>query len=254
MSEIVGGQFDWVEVGRVSRQVEKRRARGLDGFTHPGGKMDFEMVDDDDIGALERRYQALFLRLSAPRPPPSTPPLHHDAGRPQTGWSANGLRHMADQSHAACAAPARPSHVGRSGGLVDEHQPGRVKQTLLPPSPRHVSRFCSAARMGFFNRDVVPCEKPPNGGAAADDRMAATIPSRVKSGCLATSSRSQAACASNGDVLPPLGFGGGASEPHKPLHPLHRRTHAHLEPFRRLVPQRACLDALHQPYPQVQAP
>jgi len=47
-------------------------------------------------------------------------------------------------------------------------------------------------------------------------------------------------------------FGGDASEPHKPLHPPHRRTHAHLEPFRRLVPRRTSLDALHQPRPQVQ--
>ena len=47
-------------------------------------------------------------------------------------------------------------------------------------------------------------------------------------------------------------FSGDASEPHKPLHPPHRRTHAHLEPFRRLVPRRTSLDALHQPRPQVQ--
>ena len=42
--ELGKGQFDWVEVGRVLRQVEKCGARGLDGFTHPCGKMGFNTV------------------------------------------------------------------------------------------------------------------------------------------------------------------------------------------------------------------
>jgi hypothetical protein len=37
-----------------------RRTGGVDGFTHPGGKMGFEMVHDNDIAALECRHQALF--------------------------------------------------------------------------------------------------------------------------------------------------------------------------------------------------
>ena len=106
--------------------------------------------------------------------------------------------------------------------------------------------FCSAGICCWPRLPAIPSR-----------RTAATISSSVKSGCLATSSRSQAACASNGDVLPPLGlaatcshrsvwrrraptarFGGGVPEPHKPLHPPLRRTHAYLEPFRRFVPRR----------------
>lgn len=37
-------------------------------------------------------------------------------------------------------------------------------------------------------------------------RIAVTISSSVKSGCSATNARSHSACASNGDLLPPLGF------------------------------------------------
>jgi hypothetical protein len=65
------GQFDWVEVGRVLWQVEKRRARGLDGFTHPGGKMGFEMVDDDDISRSPRTVPP---PRAATRQPRRTPP------------------------------------------------------------------------------------------------------------------------------------------------------------------------------------
>jgi hypothetical protein len=38
-------------------------------------------------------------------------------------------------------------------------------------------------------------------------RMATTISSKVKSGCLAASASKQASCAFNGDVLPPIGCG-----------------------------------------------
>ena len=42
------------------------------------------------------------------------------------------------------------------------------------------ARFCSAARMDFFfNRDLVPCEKPPNGGAAAGLALEAQKPALV---------------------------------------------------------------------------
>jgi hypothetical protein len=36
------------------------RLAKCDGLTHPGGKMGFEMVHDDDIAPVERRHQALF--------------------------------------------------------------------------------------------------------------------------------------------------------------------------------------------------
>jgi hypothetical protein len=37
-------------------------------------------------------------------------------------------------------------------------------------------------------------------------RIATTISSKVRSGCLATSANSHSTCSSNGDVLPPLSF------------------------------------------------
>ena len=95
-------QFDWVEVGRVLRQVEKRRARGLDGFTHPGGKMGLETVHDDDIAALERRHQALFNigkeHFSGYRPLDHH--RRHHCIMTQAGHKRDGLpmalRHVAD--------------------------------------------------------------------------------------------------------------------------------------------------------------
>src|SRR5260370_28102840 len=41
------------------------------------------------------------------------------------------VRHAADQSLAAWATAAQPHHLGIGGGLVDKHQPGRIKPALL---------------------------------------------------------------------------------------------------------------------------
>jgi hypothetical protein len=69
--------------------------------------------------------------------------------------------------------PVRPSHVGRSGGLVDEHQTDPAPASSAgAPAPRQPA-FAPPRAWTFFNRDLVPCEKPPNGGAAAGDSLPA---------------------------------------------------------------------------------
>jgi hypothetical protein len=73
---------------------------------------------------------------------------YHHCVMTQAGHKGDGLPvalwHVADQSQPARAAPAQPCHVGRRRGLVNEYQPGRIKQALLahpaPARPRHVWR------------------------------------------------------------------------------------------------------------------
>jgi len=74
-------------------------------------------------------------------------------------------------------------------------------------------------------------------------RMAATISSRVKSGCLATSSRSQAACASNGDVLPPLGL--AATLPNRTNRCIHRTAELTLTSNRSAASRRDAPASMH---------
>src|SRR6476646_2099763 len=53
-------QFDWIEVGRVFRQVAQRRVRFLDRLTNGGPHVDAAVIHHDDVVAPERGNQALL--------------------------------------------------------------------------------------------------------------------------------------------------------------------------------------------------
>ena len=59
-----------------------------------------------------------------------------------------------DQPLAACATAVKPHHLGVGGSLVDEHQPGRIKQTLFayPASAclRYVRALLLRRAQAFF--------------------------------------------------------------------------------------------------------
>src|SRR6185436_13742881 len=58
--EFAVGQFDGIEVGRVLRQVAQCRPRFLDRLPDAGDLVGCEVVNHDNIAALERRNQALL--------------------------------------------------------------------------------------------------------------------------------------------------------------------------------------------------
>src|SRR2546421_6943183 len=64
------------------------------------------------------------------------------------------LRYTADQTLAAPATATQPHHLRISGGLVDEHQTGRIKHALFshpPPSrPRHIRAFLLRCAQAFL--------------------------------------------------------------------------------------------------------
>ena len=61
---------------------------------------------------------------------------------------------MADEPIAAQATAAKPQHFGISSGLVDEHQPSRIKRTLLsypaPACQRHVGYLLLGRPQAFL--------------------------------------------------------------------------------------------------------
>ena len=54
------GEFDGVEIGTVGRQESEMRAGGLDGGPHLGLFVHHQVVEDDDVPAVERRHQDLL--------------------------------------------------------------------------------------------------------------------------------------------------------------------------------------------------
>jgi hypothetical protein len=96
------------------------------------------------------------------------------------------VRYPPNQPGTALRAPAQAGHVGGGAGLVDKHQPTRIKPRLeaLPhlPCRRHVGALLLGGVHGFFKADAVPVEKPPDrasGAPAHPVGPASTI--RVKS-------------------------------------------------------------------------
>jgi hypothetical protein len=83
------------------------------------------------------------------------------------------VRHAADHTSAARAPPAQPGHVGAGAGLVDEHQPCRVKRGLIfsPALARvgHVGAFLLRGVQDFFKADPVPGKKAPDPATTGAD-------------------------------------------------------------------------------------
>jgi hypothetical protein len=104
------------------------------------------------------------------------------------------VRRVTDQSLSAQAATAQ-AH------LVDEHQAGRVKQTLLShPASAFARNFCALLLRrvkSFFEADVASIVRPRCGCRFF---IAAITSSSVKSGCSAIKPSRNSACASSGEV------------------------------------------------------
>jgi hypothetical protein len=76
----------------------------------------------------------------------------------QRGHEGDGLpvalRHMAHEPLAAGATTMQPHHLGVGRGLINEHQPGRLKHALFShpatPCARHVRAFLLRRAQSFF--------------------------------------------------------------------------------------------------------
>jgi hypothetical protein len=121
------------------------------------------------------------------------------------------VRCVTDQSNPSRASTVEPHHLGAGSGLVDKHQPRRVKHALLsnPALPRLRRRVEFARRRADFFLKVMLCRRKNRDKALRHPtirrlRIAVTTSSRVKSGRSAISASNQPACFSNGETLPPL--------------------------------------------------
>lgn len=140
--EFAERHLDRVQVRRIGRQISKVRAAPFDRLSHAGDLVSRKVIHDDGLFALEGRSQTLFdiikERLSVHRP--IDDPRGRQSVVAQPGHERDCLpvpeRHAADQALAARATPAQSRHLRVGRCLVDEHQPGRIKQALCAdPAP-----------------------------------------------------------------------------------------------------------------------
>ena len=95
--------------------------------------MSGQLIHDDGIAATKSWCEALLnVREESGAVHRS---IEHEWGVPQTGNKGDrfpmSVWGRCDQSLAARTAASEPHHVCASGGLVNKHQPGGIKQALL---------------------------------------------------------------------------------------------------------------------------
>jgi len=135
--EFCEGLFDWIEVWRIGRQQPQHCTGRFDGLADASDLVGGQIIHRDDLPGRECRHQALFEIAEEDFA------VHRgvdnkrsgDAVVTQAGDERGHLpvavRNLCDEPLAARAASARPGHIGRSAGLVDEDELLRIKLLLL---------------------------------------------------------------------------------------------------------------------------
>ena len=128
--------LDWVEVGRVGRQVEEARARRLDPLSGRLPLVAGQVVHDDDVALAQfGNEDALDIGLEGVAIDWA---VEHEGRDHATGGQAGdesrrfpvAMRDADAQAFAAAAAAVGARHFGRSPGLVDEDQTFGIKVKL----------------------------------------------------------------------------------------------------------------------------
>src|SRR5262245_18376994 len=152
--------LDGIEVRRIFRQVAQCRSRFLDSPANARSQMDPAVIHHDDVVALEHRILAVFYIGEEHLSGHGT--LDHHWGNhfivAQSGHEGDRLpsskRNGANNPDATRGSPSQSRHVRADGSLVDEHQTGRIKHTLLsyPPAARsrHICSLPLDCLQGYF--------------------------------------------------------------------------------------------------------
>ena len=166
------------------------------------------------------------------------------------------VRHPSDQPETASATPAPARHVGGRAGLVEKHQPPRIKPWLevFPHQPRrrHVGALRLGGVHGFFKADAVPLEEPPDRAHANPHTRSPSSP-RVSSG-VRSPRRQSAPIASRCAAV--SGCGPSATWPRHSRcaatdHPGGRRRLADAQPAPRPARRKTALNCANDPDAQI---
>src|ERR1700733_15164109 len=134
--------LDRVEVGGVFWKEQETPAGGLDRVSHGFAFLRSQIVEHDDVVALEGRDQELFDVGEKPLAVDGTVERagRVDAVVAQRSQECRRLpmavRDLGDEPTSARRPTVEPGHVGLGPGLVDEHQSRRIDALLMAsPAP-----------------------------------------------------------------------------------------------------------------------
>ncbi len=154
------GLLNWIEIGRVWRQVEEDGTGRLDGLANASDFVAGQVVHDDDVAGLEAGGEDL-LCISFEGSAIHRPVKHHGGTQTAQAQASDegrrlpmSPRHRRAQARAATGPTAQPGHVGFGAGLVDEDKTFRLEPglPLLPMLTllRDVRAILLRCPLGFF--------------------------------------------------------------------------------------------------------
>lgn len=131
------GQLDWIEIGRIGRQISQCRPCGFDRLPGAGHLVDRQVVHHDNVAALEGRNK-IVLHISEKHCSVHGTLKDERCSHPAQTQAADKrddfpvpVRHVIDQPLADRAATAKSHHGAIRPSLIDKDQPGRVELALL---------------------------------------------------------------------------------------------------------------------------
>src|SRR5215213_3116677 len=134
--ELGEGVLDGVEVGRVGRKIEQPCAGRLDQGSHSRSFVARQVVQDHNIARPQGGDEDL-LNIGLECRAVDRAVQHegrHEAARAQPGHEGGCLpapvRYADPKASPTRSPPVAPGPVGRGPGLVDEHEPRRIKVEL----------------------------------------------------------------------------------------------------------------------------
>ena len=164
------GHLDRVQVRAVGGQEQEPGALVPEDAGCLGALMDRQVIEDDDVTGRQRRSE---LRLD---PQVEGGAVHRLVDDP---WRGEPVAAQAGgQSAPTSRAATQPHHLGGDGGLVDEHEPGRL--IAHPPLARtdpatarlsHVGAFALRGHQGFFICERMPAQEARQGGRRGADAV-----------------------------------------------------------------------------------
>ena len=152
--------FDRIKVRRIFWKITQCRTRSFNHLPDAGNLVDGEAVHQHNVAALEGGNETSF-EIGHERCCIHWSIQHEGCDHGATAQAGDegdrlpmSVRNMVDQPKAARAAASKPHHRGVGRGLVDEHEPGRVKHALLshpaPPGAGHVRSLLLRRPQAFF--------------------------------------------------------------------------------------------------------
>src|SRR6476661_7661854 len=213
-------QFDWIEVGRVFRQVAQRRVRFLNRLANGGPHVDAAVIHHDDVVAPERGNQAL-LEIGEEHLSSHGTFDHHWGGHFVVAQGSNegdrlpcSKRNGADHPVAARSTPPDPHQVVLTAvSSINTNRAGSSMpcSRIQRRRARATSARCRSAACRLFFK-VIPWRSRKRQSELRLVRIrrlrsSATVSTKVRSGCCAIRSSTCSANSSSGETLPPRGFG-----------------------------------------------